>query len=523
MSYSRSLLLVGSALALVSCGADDVASPGDGVLVVPAPAPAPAPAPSPTPTPTPTPTPPGGGSGAADDCPAGTTFTNEVITYGTAAESDDVRVCQLRGVIASDLRLQALPGVIYSFSGRVQVGDDAGPTDAPAAGARQATLTIDPGVVVFGSSGGDFLLVNRGSQLNVDGSEQRPVIMTSRDNVEGTATADSIGQWGGVVILGRAPFSDCATGGAVGGAEDCTGAVEGTSQAFFGGNVPSDNSGSIRYLQVRYPGFEVTEGNELNGITLAGVGEGTTFEYVQVHNSSDDGIEHFGGTMNARYVALTGNDDDSFDTDSGYKGFYQFVVITQRQAGGDRAWEADSSDNPNFLPRQNTRLVNATIQANDGNAILLRGGGDYSLINNVVVGDQADSQCLDIDGAQTVAAADPAADEEGPPTFQSVVFDCQQPTTDDDDGIDELAVFLAGGDNNNPTFDNTLQGASNLVNGPNESAVTAFDVTTLDDFLMAVDYIGAVEQGAAPWFDTWTCGLGSNPACEAAPQPQPAT
>ena len=303
-----------------------------------------------------------------------------------------------------------------------------------------------------------------------------------------------------------------------GGSVDCTGAVEGTSNAFFGGNLPGDNSGTLRYLQVRYPGFEVTEGNELNGITMAGVGSGTTFEYVQVANSSDDGIENFGGTYNARYVALTGNDDDSFDTDSGYRGYFQFVVITQRDAGGDRAWEADSDGDENRLPRQFTRLVNATIQANDGNAILFRGGGDYALYNTIVVGDQDDSQCIDIDGNTTVQAADDDLQEAGPPIFQSVVLDCEEPFSDDDDGIDEASFFT--GDNNNATFSNTLTGDFGLVNGDNESDVDAFDVTELDDFLMAVDYIGAVAQGEDPWFNGWTCDIGGVGACSARPQTQ---
>ncbi|OWV31758.1 hypothetical protein B5C34_14700 [Pacificimonas flava] len=411
--------------------------------------------------------------------------------------------------------------MVYSLSGRVQVGTDVGPTDSPVAGSSTAALTIDPGVVLFGSSGADFLLVNRGSQLFVNGTADRPVVMTSRSNIEGTVGPDSIGQWGGVVILGRAPFSDCAGGGTIEGDENCTGAVEGTSNAFFGGNIPSDNSGTIRYLQVRYPGFEVTTGNELNGITMAGVGSGTTFEYVQVANSSDDGIENFGGTFNAKYIALTGNDDDSFDTDSGYRGYFQFVVITHREAGGDHVWEADSNGDENNLPRQFTRLVNFTLQANDGTSILLRGGGDYGLYNGIVVGDETDSTCIDIDGNTTVQPADTNPDdgdlqEVGPPIFESVAFDCVNTASSDDDGIDDVS-YLAG-DNNVLDFENTLTGDFGLVNGPNETALTAFDVTTLSDFLTAVDYVGAVEEGETPWFAGWTCDIGGAGACSARPQ-----
>lgn len=515
MSYTRALLLVGSALALASCGADDVASPGGGVIVVPAPTPAPGPSPSPGPSPTPTPTPTPTG-GAAEDCPVGTALTNQILDYGTQTEEDDALICQLSGTISEDLTLEALPGVVYSLNGRVEVGTDAGGATEPRANSQQANLTIEAGVVMFGSSGADFLLINRGSQLNVQGTEDRPVIMTSRTNMTGEVDENSIGQWGGLVILGRAPISDCAGDAEQGGTATCEAFVEGVSQASYGGEVADDNSGTIQYLQVRYPGFEVTEGNELNGITMGGVGTGTTFDHIQVHNSSDDGIEHFGGTVNARYVALTGNDDDSFDTDLGYKGFYQFVVITQRELGADRLWEADSEGNENAIPRQDVRLVNATMLGQSGsNQILFRGGGDYAIYNSVLASPE-NEQCLDIDGAQTVAAANPDADEVGPPRFGSFVVDCANPFVADEDGIDNAQYFV--GENVDTDFSNTLGGDSGLVNGANETAVVVTDVTSLSDFLMATDYIGAVAEGETPWFNGWTCDIGGADTCIARPQ-----
>jgi hypothetical protein len=103
----------------------------------------------------------------------------------------------------------------------------------------------------------------------------------------------------------------------------CTGTVEGTS-AFYGGNTPADNSGRLRYIQIKYSGFEISTGNELQGLTLGGVGSGTTIDHIQVYNSSDDGIEIFGGNANLRHIVINGADDDGLDTDTGWRGGAQF-------------------------------------------------------------------------------------------------------------------------------------------------------------------------------------------------------
>src|SRR5690606_29182304 len=154
---------------------------------------------------------------------------------------------------------------------------------APTPGSQQGILTIEAGVRIFASGGSDYLIVNRGSQIFAEGTAAQPIIFTSRQNVDGATTENSQGQWGGLVIAGRAPQANCQLTAPV----TCTGQVEGTS-AFYGGNAPTDNSGRLRYVQIKYSGFEISTGNELQALTLAGVGSGTTVEYVQSYNSSDD-------------------------------------------------------------------------------------------------------------------------------------------------------------------------------------------------------------------------------------------
>lgn len=489
----RNVLLVSAAsVALGACGADDVASPGEGVVVIP----------SPTPTPTPTPTPGTTPGQAAASCPSGTA---DVGTIGIGGGTTDMRrVCQISGTIRGSLRLQNLAGTIYSLSGKVQVGDDQG-ADAnnPVSGAQSGILTLDAGVVLFGASGADFLVVNRGSQLIADGNASKPVIMTSRNNVVGDVTADSIGQWGGLVILGRAPTSTCADAGATPGSVNCQAPVEGTSGSIYGGASANDSSGRIQYLQVRYSGFRVDTNNELNGITLAGVGSGTIMDHVQVHNSSDDGIEWFGGRINQKYLVLTGNDDDSLDVDFGYKGAAQFVIVTQRSTGADKVIEGDTPGNTEVVPRTDFLLSNWTFVSPDSDpSIHLRGGMDAALYN----GTMAAPRCLDIDEASTIQAT--GADEKGPPRFASVYFACTAPFVDDTDvTAAQIQAIFGGGANNTANGTSTLNNV--FINGTNENAVAATNPTTLSSFFTAVNYIGAVRDANDTWWRGWTCGTAS--------------
>ena len=502
----RSVLFASvAALAVTACGADDVASPGEGNLVIlPTPAPAPAPAPTPGPTPTPAGTP-------AADCPTGTANVGTI----TTGNGEQARNCQVSGIIQGNLVLPKRPdtaNTVYSLSGGVEVGVDGG---------TPGILTIEPGVTIFGSSGGDFLLVNRGSQLFAEGTASSPIIFTSRQNILGTSGVDSIGQWGGIVLLGRAPISDCATGGASnpgGTRTDCEAIVEGPSNAVYGGTLPADSSGRLSYVQVRYPGFEVSPGNELNGITMAGVGSGTFFQNIQVHNSSDDGVEWFGGRVNGKNLVMTGIDDDSVDSDSGFQGHNQFVLAVQRANGGDHVMEADSNGDEDAQPRQDHKLANVTFVSNGGDhVILLRGGGDYAFYNTVF---NSSAACIDIDSATTIQAADPAKDENGPPVFQSMFMSCATAFVDDGNiTAAQIQTIFNAGSNNTANGTSTLANvaaAFPFINGANENGVTPFAVSGINSFFEDVAYIGAVRDANDTRFQGWTCGLYAND-CTTAP------
>ncbi|HEY0044852.1 MAG TPA: hypothetical protein VGB62_09910 [Allosphingosinicella sp.] len=489
------LLLTSTVLALTACGPDDVASPGEGGFGNGG---------NTGTTPPPPPPPPPAANTPAASCPGGTA------DRGVLASR---RNCEISGTITGQRLIQNLPGVIYSLAGRVQVGTDAGGDPGnPLPGAQTGQLTIDPGVTLFGSGGLDFLIVNRGSQIFAEGTANSPIVFTSRQNIEGTATDNSIGQFGGVVILGRAPIQRCNQPNVAGGSVNCQSQVEGTT-GLYGGASTADNSGRIRYVQIRYPGFEVSAGNELNGLTLAGVGSGSTLDHIQIHNSSDDGIEWFGGTVNGRYIVITGADDDSLDTDFGYKGANQFVIVNQRATGGDRIVEADTPGNGNSTPRSYPKFANVTaISRRTPDALLLRGGTDFALLNSVVTGSPV---CLDIDEAVTTQAANAAVDENGVPVFRSVFLGCATPFRDEADitGAEIAAIF--NGNSNVASGTSTLTDI--FVNGSNENAVTASSITSFSSFFQNAGFAGAVRSSDL-WFQGWTCGLGfGTPACTAVP------
>jgi hypothetical protein len=436
------------------------------------------------------------------------------------------RVCTLPARINVSSSLPRVAGLLYRLGGRVDVGTDQGAASTN----NVVTLSIDPGVIVFGGTGVSWLHVNRGNRINAAGTAALPIIFTSRDNVLGLNTDNSSGQWGGVVLSGRAPITDCAAPAAAPGTAACERQVEGAvDPALYGGAQPADNSGTMRFVQIRYSGFVLSGNSELQALTTGGTGSGTTLENIQVFNSSDDGAEFFGGVVNMRNYISVGAEDDSIDTDVGLKANFQNVIAVQRAAAGDSIIEADS-DNAldGNIPRQNTRISNFTFiqRATPGNlaAILLRGGTDYTLVNGVVVA--PNTACLRISRPQTASTtADPAIDEVGAPIFRSVQLQCGATKFLGANGVTDAqvaAIFGTGTNNNNDSFTPTF--TSLFINGASETAVPAFNPTSIASFFQAVTYIGAVRDANDNWYRTWTCnsatadfGTGNTGLCTSLP------
>ncbi|MEP2234603.1 MAG: hypothetical protein ABJM58_07315 [Alteripontixanthobacter sp.] len=496
--FHRSLILGCSTLALVGCGADEIVSPGTGGNITINNPPA-------TPTPTPTPTPTGTLVTPANGCPTISDAQGLTDDGTITGPTGEYRVCTLPARFNSSSTLPFIEGLLYRMAGRVDVGSDGGPTDTGAD--TDVTLSIDPGVIVY-ASGSAFLYVNRGNQIDAVGTAQRPIIFTSRDNVLGINNQNSSGQWGGIVLGGRAPVTDCIAGGATPGTVDCERQVEGAAQpAIFGGATPDDDSGNLEFVQIRYSGFVLSGDNELQSLTTGGTGSGTTFNNIMSYNSSDDGVEFFGGFVNMKNLVVVGAEDDSIDTDTGVKANLQYVVAVQRSEVGDTIIEADSNNGlQDQTPRQNTQISNATFiqRKTDDQVVRIRGGTDYALVNTVIVDASQGTACLRIDLPETFDAANGATDENGPPVFESLVLDCDNAFRDGSGGTTaaQVEAQFNAGSNNNANFTNTL--TMTYINGANEAAVVAFDPTALSSFFDSVNFIGAAQSGSDR-FEGWTC------------------
>lgn len=491
------LLLVGcSALALAGCGPNELASPGTGGNVIINPG---TPGPSPSPSPTPTP---GGGVTPAADCPNSVEgLSNEGTIEGPTGE---YRVCSMPQRFNVSSTLPYVEGVLYRMNGRVDVGTDGGPVAT--AQDSNVTLTIEPGVVIY-SSGEAFLNVNRGNKINAVGTAARPIVFTSRENVLGQNGDLDSGQWGGLIISGRAPVTDCEEGNATPGSVDCERQVEGTSTpALYGGATPNDNSGRVSYVQLRYSGFTLSGGSELQSLTTGGVGSQTQFDHIQSFNSSDDGMELFGGVVNMKHLVFVGAEDDTIDTDTGVKANLQYVIAVQNSNPHDTIMETDSNGNRDQTPRQDLKIANFTFihpgTASDGGdaAIYIRGGADVTLINGIVV--SPGDACLRLRHEETVQPS--GNDENGPPMFRSVVMQCASNAfvTTDITSTTTQAVFNAG---TNVRSDFTPTLTSLFINGSNESGVTASDPSQVSSFFDATNYIGAVRNSSDTWYEGWTC------------------
>lgn len=248
-----------------------------------------------------------------------------------------------------------------------------------------AKLIIQEGVTIVATrtldGNPDYILIEQGGKIDAQGTKDNPIVMTS-------SLKEPKG-WGGVHICGKAPIN--LTGG-IGKSE--------IGEATFGGTDASDNSGIMRYVRLEYTGFAFSATKESNGLTMYGVGNGTTIEYIQTYKGADDGFEWFGGTVNAKYLVSTASEDDSFDWTDGWIGKGQFWVAIQDQtapssdgtANGDCLIEADNrEDNYANTPVSHPTLANLTlIGNNDTNAqkrgIRLRAGTYINLYNTLVVG-----------------------------------------------------------------------------------------------------------------------------------------
>jgi len=421
------------------------------------------------------------------------------------------------------------------MNGRVDVGCDGGftaPTSAapvttstvgcPTASLTadtNVTLTIGAGAILVGAPGASWLAVNRGNKINAVGTATSPIIFTSRDNVTGQVTETSQGQWGGVVLMGRAPTTDCTTGSVA--SNTCERQTEGAADpARFGGTDSAYNAGRMSYVQIRYSGFILGSNVELQSLTGEGIGTGTVLDHIMSYNSSDDGSEWFGGSPNLKYYISVGADDDSLDVDTGAQMNVQYALLIQRDGAGDALFEIDSNGNEGDTPRTKLAVSNFTAiqrqvssnnEGNDQASSLFRGNSDTTLINGII--HTPNNECIRLNGS----GATPVT-----LTARSVVLSCNSAKfISSGTGANAATAFNAG-TNVNDAFTSTL--TSLFINGTNENGWTATDPKSVSSFFDTTTWIGAVRNAQDNWYAGWTCnsnaadfGSGNSGRCTSLP------
>lgn len=217
------------------------------------------------------------------------------------------------------------------------------------------TLVIEAGAVIRARTGqgtdASALIVARGGKIIAAGTAEKPIIFTVEgDDLEGSVPGQTQGLWGGVIILGNAPVLS----------ESGEAFIEGIplteARGVYGGNDPHDNSGIMKYVSIRHGGTNLGEGNEINGLTLGGVGDNTQLSYIEVVANADDGFEFFGGTVNGHHLIASYCDDDAFDFDKGFSGNVQFLYAIQSSYRGDNLCEHDG-----FVQNDEPLIANATL------------------------------------------------------------------------------------------------------------------------------------------------------------------
>ena len=279
-----------------------------------------------------------------------------------------VNANDFKGTI-SDGEVTLDANVVYKLTGKLQVNSG-------------ATLTIPAGTEIEATGGtSSYIAVAQGGKINVNGTAADPVYFTS-----GLATP-APGDWGGLVICGKAPINTVNGGASTAQSE--------VADLTYGGTIANDNSGSIKYLVIEYAGAAFSSTKEFNGVSLFGVGSGTVFQNVQTYHGADDGFEFFGGTVNTSNLVSYGNEDDQFDWTEGWNGTNTNWYGKLAFGKGNRGIEADNyefgfANTPNSNPTiANLTLVgpgstaDATIYA-ENNALKLR-RGTKGIFSNVVL------------------------------------------------------------------------------------------------------------------------------------------
>ena len=351
---------------------------------------------------------------------------NEVIDPTTGAVN-------LSGIFSEDLTLEA--GTEYLLNGALIMDEG-------------ATLTIPAGTTIkaikTGVGAGTYIAISQGAKIMAEGTAAEPIVLTSNQ------TSPEAGDWGGLIILGEAPINSVVEG------DTSTSEI---ANLPYGGTISDDNSGVLSYVRIEYSGGSADGSSENNGLSLYGVGNGTTIEFVQTFEGKDDGIEFFGGTVNASYLSVVNAQDDSIDWTEGYTGTITdaFVMLG---AEHDKAIEADGFNSDIGLIGDfyssptvaNLTVIGLGTAADpDSEAIRLRVGTEATFSNVFI---QGYGEGFDIDDEQTGMSV-----TSGNLSVTGVTFDDVTTNLKNDTGVEFTEADFISGEGNGVETDYATWGA----------------------------------------------------------------
>jgi hypothetical protein len=365
--------------------------------------------------------------------------------------------------------------------------------------AAPATLTIEPGTVIYGGGTRASLFIQRGAKINAEGTARRPIIFTSAQKTGSRAQRD----WGSLVLFGAAPIN-------VPGGQAFMEGLPSEPAYSYGGTNANDNSGVLRYVRLEFGGFEIATNQEINGLTFGGVGNGTTVDHIEVLHNKDDAFEFFGGTINAKYLLSVAAADDGLDFDNGYLGSIQYAVLIKRavndESDSNFFTEADNNaTGSGDTPLTNPKVYNVTavrVASGTGNyGGVLRRNTAGKFYNVIVAGSRLAPITVRDNGTFTNAGAGDLV------LNNSILFggfaDAQFPNSADkaQQTRDFLFTTMKGNRNTDPLLamgtpsllKTYMPDLEPLANSP------ALDVDAVaypaDGFVDAVDFIGGIAPG----------------------------
>ncbi|QTL37983.1 hypothetical protein [Pseudoalteromonas viridis] len=455
--------------------------------------------------------------------------------------------------IKENITFDALPnGGAHVFAGALLIGENCDTSTGCTVPETGPTLTVKPGAIMAFASGEAIVRIARSAKIMAEGTAEAPITFTSANDIEEfdiTGFGPQFADWGGIMINGKGLTNQCKNEERAQGL--CNAKTEGIT-SHFGGNDNADSSGNIKYAKIFYAGSGPREGgvgDDLNSLTLNGVGSGSSFEFLHIHQGFDDGIEFFGGAANLKNIVVTDTQDDSIDIDAGWQGKAQFIyikhgtiktkkdvnytgedenkkkVVKTIEAGtegfmGNNGFETDGEKNKgdeyNDVTPSNPTIANVTVVTTDGKSIRDNDPSQAATFDDAIRGQYYNTLFVKADNAANDTAClhfkdDDAAKNaaEDALNFNSSVLACVKDITDESKTLPGNESYTAWWDNAGSSQTLTEAGdvlaADGFSTNKDSASITvaAYDMTTLnDDFFVKADYVGAVSSAdtTSAWY-----------------------